>query len=307
MTIPWILLILLGTLTLALVGVGVLAGEQDRRRTLAFALAPEETSALARLRRTVERRVAHTRQGRRLRRSLDSADLTWPVADTVIVGTAVTLALAVVSYRIGGPVLFVIAMVLAWFGARSWFRRRAEARFAKFLDQLPDLARLLANSASAGLSLRAGLALAAQETEEPTRSEVALVSEELSLGASMDAALTRMGERMPSKELAVLVNVLVIQARAGGKVVTALQGISEALETRRDLRREVNTLLSGSRATVMAVAGLGLLMVFVVHSAVEGGLRTLLANPIGAVIFVLSLAIFLTGMFLARRAAKVEV
>jgi tight adherence protein B len=116
-----------------------------------------------------------------------------------------------------------------------------------------------------------------------------------------------MGRRLPSRELAVLVNVLVIQARAGGRIVTALRGITEALETRRDLRREVATLIAGSKATVYAVSLLGAGMVLLVHNSVDGGLRALLANPIGLVIFVVSLSMFIVGMLLIRRASRVEV
>ena len=110
-----------------------------------------------------------------------------------------------------------------------------------------------------------------------------------------------------SRELAVLVNVLVIQSRAGGRIVTALHGITEALEVRRDLRREVATLIAGSKATVFAVSCLGGLMVLLVHQSVKGGLRTLLADPIGLTIFLVSLALFLAGMVAIRRATRVEV
>jgi tight adherence protein B len=225
----------------------------------------------------------------------------------VLVSAVVVAVVAWVAFHVGGPVFALIILVLLAAGARAWFKRREEARFARFIDQLPDLARLLANAADAGLSLRAAVSVAAQETVEPTRSELVRVTEELSLGSSLEDALERMGRRLPSRELAVLVNVLVIQARAGGRIVTALRGITEALETRRDLRREVATLIAGSKATVYAVSLLGAGMVLLVHNSVDGGLRALLANPIGLVIFVLSLSMFIVGMLLIRRASRVEV
>jgi Flp pilus assembly protein TadB len=48
-------------------------------------------------------------------------------------------------------------------------------------------------------------------------------------------------------------------------------------------------------------------MVLLVHNSVDGGLRALLANPIGLVIFVVSLSMFIVGMLLIRRASRVEV
>jgi tight adherence protein B len=306
-SIPMITMILLATLTLVVVGIGVLVHEQDRRRSLAFVVGQDRSSGFNRFRRNLERRILRTGWGPKLRWQLNNADLTWPIADTVIIATLVAAAAAYASFVIGGPILMVIVMLLLLWGARIWFKRREEARFTRFIDQLPDLARLLANAASAGLSLRAALSVAAQETIEPTKTELNRVNEELALGSSLDDALSRMGERLPSRELAVLVNVLVIQSRAGGKIVTALQGITEALEIRRDLRREVATLIAGSKATVTAVSLLGAGMVFLVHTSVEGGLRAVLSNPFGIAIFIFSLALYLIGIFLVTRVTKVEV
>lgn len=307
MSILVIVALLLATLTFVVVGIGVLVAERTRRATLAFSVSQGRTSRLRRLRSRLERGLQRTRRGRWLRRTLDNADLGWPLADTVVIAMLVVLLTGWVAYHVGGPVFAVIVVGLLVLGARAWFRRREEARFAKFVDQLPDLARLLANAADAGLSLRAAISVAAQETVEPTRGELARVTEELSLGSSLEDALDRMGRRLPSRELAVLVNVLIIQARAGGRIVTALRGITEALETRRDLRREVATLIAGSKATVYAVSFLGAGMVLLVHNSVDGGLRALLANPVGLTIFVVSLAMFIVGMVLIRRASAVEV
>ena len=307
MSITVIVLILLATLTFVVVGVAVLSRERARQASFSLAVNPRGGSWLNRLRRGTERRLTRTRAGRRLRWALNNADLPWPVADTVLIAAVVFVFISVISYQIGGPVLFLVVAGLLLMSSRAAFRRREEKRHAKFVEQLPELARLLANATSAGLSLRGSLAVAAQESGEPTKGELQRVTEELSVGSSIETALERMGQRLPSRELAVLVNVLVIQARSGGRIVTALQGITEALETRRDLRREVNTLLAGSKATVMAVAFLGGLMVLLVHNSVEGGLRGLLANPIGLIIFFISGALFGLGMVLIRRTTRVEI
>jgi len=306
-SITVIVLMLLATLTLGVVSVAVLSRERARQHSFTVSANLQRPSWLNRLRKGTERRLLRNRHGRRLRCALDNADLRWPVADTFLVSVAVLVISAIVSYGIGGPVFVVLVVGLLLAGGRAAFRRREEARHAKFVEQLPELARLLANATSAGLSLRASIGVAAQESVEPTKGELTRLNEELAVGSSIENALERMAARLPSRELAVLVNVLVIQARAGGRIVTALHGITEALETRRDLRREVNTLMAGSKATVLAVAFLGALMVLLVHNSVEGGLRTLLADPIGLAIFFVSGGLFLFGMVMIRRVTKVEV
>jgi tight adherence protein B len=307
MRISIIVLLLLATLTFVVVGMAALVREQARQRSFSMLANLDRQAWLSRVRRVTERRLLRTKAGRRLRWQLDNADLSVPVADTFLLGLAVMVLAAVVSFNIGGPVFMLLVLGLLLAGARAWFRRREEQRRAKFIEQLPELARLLANATSAGLSLRASLSVAAQESIDPVKGELARVNDELALGASIEGTLERMADRLPSRELGVLVNVLVIQARAGGRIVTALQGITEALEIRRDLRREVNTLVAGSKATAFAVAMLAALMVFLVHNSIDGGLRTLLANPIGLILFLVSIGLFTFGMVMIRRVTKVDI
>lgn len=302
-----VIVLLLATLAAAVVGVSVLAREADRRQALLAEAGPRTTSPLSALRTRAEHALLRTRRGRALQLALVRSSVDRPVVDVLAASAAATLLAVLLAHRVGGPVLAAVAAVGCAATGRGLLRRQREKRRAQFVEQLPELARLLANATSAGLSLRTALTVAAQETQDPTRRELQQVNDEVTLGGSLDSALQRLAERLPSRELAVLVNVLVIQSRAGGQVVTALQGVTASLEARRDLRREVSTLLAGSRATALAVAGLGLLIVAMVQTQIQGGLSGLLAKPAGLAVCAVSGGLFLFGLSLVRRFSKVEV
>ena len=51
---------------------------------------------------------------------------------------------------------------------------------------------------------------------------------------------------------------IIIQQRAGGDTVRALQELGGTLEARKDLIREIRTVLSGSVFTSYIVAGIGI-------------------------------------------------
>ena len=114
---------------------------------------------------------------------------------------------------------------------------------------------MLANGASAGLSLPAAVQLAARELPEPAAAEMRSVVEQLRVGQPVEDALESLRERLPSRELGVLMTTLVIQQRAGGDTVRALNELSGTLEARKDLLREIRTLLSGAVYTSYVVAG----------------------------------------------------
>ena len=83
--------------------------------------------------------------------------------------------------------------------------------------------------------------MAAKELDDPAASEMASVVQEMRLGQPLDRALERLQERLPSREVAVLMTTIVIQQRAGGDTVRALQELGGTLEARKDLIREIRT------------------------------------------------------------------
>jgi tight adherence protein B len=307
MTITTIVLLCLATGATFVLGVAMFAAESDRRRVIYASELDEQTTAVGRLVSWLERQTLRTATGRRLRRTLDRADVSWTVGTVMLALRVVMVLVWLIAESLGGPILGVVGLVGVLLGFRSLLRYRIEKRRQKFVDQLPELSRLLANATQAGLALRAALGVAAQESIEPVKSELEQVNRELVVGADLDEVLGRLADRMPSREVQVLVNVLAIQIRAGGRVVTALRGITDALETRREVRREVNTLLAGTKATVVAVAGLGALMLLLVNTFSEGGLRTVLENPLGIVLFAVCGTVFGFGLLLVRRFGTVEV
>ena len=126
------------------------------------------------------------------------------------------------------------------------------------MDQLPDLARMLSNGTQAGLSIPGAVQMAARELDDPAGAEMAAVVQEMRIGQPLDRALERLQERLPSREVAVLMTTIIIQQRAGGDTVRALQELGGTLEARKDLIREIRTLLSGSVFTSYVVAGIGI-------------------------------------------------
>ena len=116
---------------------------------------------------------------------------------------------------------------------------------------------MLANGAAAGLSIPQALAMASRELADPGGAELRRVVDELRLGQSLEDALASLRDRLPSREVAVLMTTIVIQQRAGGDTVRALSELAATLEARKDLRREITTLLSGVVFTSYVVAGIG--------------------------------------------------
>jgi tight adherence protein B len=191
--------------------------------------------------------------------------------------------------------------------ARALIERRRGKRSEAFIEQLPEIGRMLANGASAGLSIPQALAMASRELADPGGAELRRVVEELRLGQSLDAALGHLQDRLPSREVAVLMTTIVIQQRAGGDTVRALSELAGTLDARKDLRREITTLLSGVIFTSYVVAGIGAGTILMLNFMQPGVTREMTGSALGIAGVVVAGSLWTVAFVLIRKTTKVEV
>jgi tight adherence protein B len=186
----------------------------------------------------------------------------------------------------------------------NWQRQK---RIEKFINQLPEMARILANATQAGLALRTAIGMAAEEMEAPAGEELGKVSNQLAVGASMDDALGELADRLPSRELVVLVTTLILSNRAGGQVVSALRNLTETLEERKETRREVRTQLSQVTMTSYAVPVLGVGSLFLMNGVKDGALDRMTGSSFGQAAVIIAFSLYAVGFVLIRRLSRIDV
>jgi tight adherence protein B len=165
----------------------------------------------------------------------------------------------------------------------------------------------MANATHAGLALRTSISMAAEELEAPAGEELAKVANQLAVGASMDDALSELADRLPSRELVVLVTTLVLSNRAGGQVVSALRNLTETLEERKETRREVRTQLSQVNMTSYAVPVMGVGALFLMNGVKPGALDRMTGSPIGQACVIIAFGLYAVGFILIRRLSRIDV
>jgi tight adherence protein B len=303
------LTLLVGVLFVALAGIVIYVAGATRRAELASRGAEgSDETGLRRARRGLDRRLRRTRAGQRLARWLSSAGTKIGAADFVLGFAGLSLVgTLLLRLLLPGAVALIAAVALTAGGARFYIERLRSKRRDLFVSQLPDLARVLANGASAGLSLPAAVQLAARELPEPAAEEMRVVVQALRVGQPIEEALESLRARLPSRELGVLMTTLVIQQRAGGDTVRALNELSSTLDARKDLLREIRTLLSGSVYTSYVVAGIGLGAIVLVNFISPGVMREMTTTLPGIAALVVCGSLWAIAFVLIRRATRVEV
>ncbi|MEU1535646.1 type II secretion system F family protein [Streptomyces fagopyri] len=297
--------------TLAVAGVHTYASGRAQRQALVDRLSGGGPlrSAAGRVRRfaAVDRRLRRTRLGRSIHLRLSATGLDVTAGEFATYVTAVVVALWLIAASVLAPFFGPIAALVGVWSAVIFLNWQRQRRIEAFIGQLPDVARLLANATAAGLAMRTALAMAAEELENPAGEELAHVADQLMMGRTIDDALGELSERLPSRELIVLVTTLVLANKAGGSVVSSLRNLTQTLEDRKETRREVRTMLSEVNATAFTVPLLGLGSLLLINSSNEGALARVTGSALGQTLVLISLGLYTVGFFVIRRLGKIEV
>jgi tight adherence protein B len=251
-------------------------------------------------------RLVRTPRGADLDARLHSAGVDRTAAQFLLSVTGAALAAFVIIGMLFPPLLAVVAAAVAVWGSFVWLDRRLEKRNEEFVAQLPELARLLSNGASAGLSIPTAIELCVREIDPPAKEELQTVVDELTLGRSLDDSLGGLQRRLPSREISVLMTTLIIQQRAGGDAVKALQELSQTLDMRRETLREVRTLMAGALFTSYIVPVLGIGSLLLLDGINPQTLHRMTTQPLGIAALIVAAGLFSLGWIAIRRTTRIE-
>ncbi len=228
----------------------------------------------------------------RIERDLAQANLPLTVAEYFLLRIGVALILVVLALLVWRSVLMVpVALAIGFVLPILWLRSRRKRRNRDFNDQLAETLSLTAASMRGGFSLIQSLANVAKDSQEPTKSELRRVLQEVQLGLSISQALDNLVVRMESEDLDLVVTAIKIHGRVGGNLTNILENISTTIRERAKLRREVRVITSMQRISSYVIGFLPLALALIIFTINPTYMMRLfepgwtLCIPIGAIFF----------------------
>ncbi|WP_067830975.1 type II secretion system F family protein [Actinomadura kijaniata] len=307
MSYPIVLLSLIVTLVFAILGIWQfgMGLDQQREQAARGSRGFNERKMATRLDRW-DARLRRTTIGRQINRRIVASGLRVRLSVFVLTMTGAAVAIALLLSQVLSLFLGIVTAVgvgLAFFG---FLRQQESRRVEEFIGQLPELARVLSNAAAAGLSIRTALEMAAEELDDPARTELTRTAEALRLGQAFDDAMKELRDRLPSRELGVLVSTLAVASRSGGSLITSLRNISDTLEQRKETRREVKTIVGESVAAGWAIFTMGMATLFGIAFLSPGAVDRMTGSLIGQLVLLISMSLFAGALLIIRRMTRID-
>ena len=205
------------------------------------------------------------------------------------------------------PVAGLLLLALVPLAARGAIHNRVGRRRRAFDEQLPDNLQVVASSMRAGHSFAGGLAAAADDADEPARTELLRIVRDEQLGVELDEAMERAARRMASPDLEHVGMVAALQRETGGNTAEVLDNLVDTLRQRSELRRRVRALTAQGRLGGAIVSLLPVAMALALTLLNPDYLQPLLDEPAGRIMIALSVVSMGTGWLVIRRIVNIKV
>jgi tight adherence protein B len=275
-------------LTLAGAAAGGLAAVAAREAVLATpALARWAKMALEPLRRAGREGYSPSRLERRRLAAL---------------GTALVCA---GGWFLAGPVV-VLPLLIAGPSLAAWALNARRRRYRGAVERaLPDVAMAVADSLSAGRSLRASLPAAASSLDGPAAVELVRLGAELDLGAATAGVVGAWRRRMRSPRVDAFASALLSQRLAGGDLAGLLRRFAAGAAERDRAAEDAKSATSQARFTGLLVVAMPSGGALFAELLQPGFLAKVMSGPASAILLALAAALQLAGFVAIRRLARV--
>ena len=221
--------------------------------------------------------------------------------------TATTLSLVFFSNLFVG---IVIAFIF------SFFLRKTGRRISHFLykrqlnqikSQIMDAMGLMANALRSGLSFLQSMELAANEMPGAMSREFSQIVQEIKLGSTVEQSLVSFKKRIPLREVASMVDSVLILRETGGNLVETFEILIHTLQEEERVLGKIKSLTTQGIAQAVVIVLLPFGLGGALYTVSPEYIRPLIDHPIGWVIVFLMLSLQALGAWSMKKIVTIKV
>jgi tight adherence protein B len=216
---------------------------------------------------------------------------------------------------IGGILYFILnnfiflflGGVFGYIMPKFWVKSKIKKRIEKFNKELPNMINIIIGSLKSGYSFPQALKTVVEECDSPTKDEIGILMKEMSYGITMDDALQNLNKRMPSDDLELLIQAILIQRQVGGNLAGILEIIVETIRERIRIQRQVQTLTSQGRLSGRVIGALPVILGGMIYLMNPEYIKPLFSTPLGRILVGFSILSGIIGFILINKLTKIQV
>jgi tight adherence protein B len=196
-----------------------------------------------------------------LYKELQAADIKMRPEEFLLIWMIVALVPAcLVAMFVGNALLAIILTIAGVAVPLIIIKSKQKQRVKKFDEQLSDALMICCSCLRSGLSFLQAMETISKDMEAPISTEFDMCLKEIGMGASMDEALDNMGKRIKSKHLALMISAVLVQRQTGGNLSHILETLSNTIQDRMKLKKQLKTSTSSGKMSGMIVGAMPVIL-----------------------------------------------
>ena len=219
----------------------------------------QKRKQVAALLKDVEKNRAAKQERPTMRRRLEQAGFpkTDPRNFWMICGIAACVAAGISILTHQNALVIIASMFVVGLGLPRWVLGfLTNRRKKKFTEHFAVAIDVIVRSVKSGLPTNEALRIVAREVPNPVGSEFHNLVESLKVGVTLDQAMKRMMESMPTAEVGFFAIVMTIQSKSGGNLSEALGNLAIVLRDRKRLQGKIKAMSSEAKASASIIGSL---------------------------------------------------
>ena len=200
------------------------------------------------------------------------------------------------------PLICLAAGFVTGMGLPRWaLSVLAKRRVKKFTEEFPNAMDVIVRGIKSGLPVHDCLKVIARESPQPLASEFQSIVENMGMGLSIEQALDKVYERMPTNELKFFTIVLAIQSKTGGNLAEALGNLSTVLRARKLMREKIKAMSGEAVASAYIIGSLPPGIMMLVKITAPTYMDTMFTRDVGREMLAGGAIWMAMGIFVMRR------
>jgi tight adherence protein B len=244
----------------------------------------------------------------RIEQVLKSAGVAIGAEEYVMLRWFLAVIVGGISYFIvGNIIIFIIGGVIGYMSPRIWISNKRKKRILSFNEGLPDMITTIIGSLRSGYSFSQAMKTVSEECESPIKEEIIVLLKEMSYGVTMEEALGSLNQRMPSNDLELMIQAILIQRQVGGNLSNVLEIIVKTIRERNKLERQVETLTAQGRLSGRVIGVLPVILGFVIYIINPEYMTAFFSNGLGRIAIGVGVLFGMLGFAMINKLTKIEV
>lgn len=220
---------------------------------------------------------------------------------------SVCLSTGILFLIVDHIVIVPVGIIVGYLIPRTIIKRKRRKRANDFNEDLPEMIASVVGALKAGFSFPQALKSVAEEANSPMKEELETVLREMQYGTTMEEALNNLFDRMPSEDLYLMIQAIIIQLQVGGNLATVLEKIVQTIRDRIKIQGQISTLTAQGRLSGMVIGLLPVGIGFFIYLLQPEYMSRLFTHPLGIALIIAAVISSSIGYFLIQKITTIEV